>query len=326
MLANDGGMARRNLIGNATQLIRATRGKGIIISSEAHRALACRGPWDVVNLAAVWGLGQERGREAVGREVRAVVVQAEMKRRSYRGVVDVVYGGEKPEATAKNMGGGATGTGPGKGKRNADDMQNGSAGHDEVANPVSKREQKRQAKKARLEATMHGGPDNEQEKGSLVAPEDASKATTAPLQAEGNTNNVEKEETEKMSPKGKRKADALENNDDDEQEEDVKSSEMARLEATFGTEGPDPGIRDLDKKETSKTNGKGKKNAGAMGNSIDAPSGGVKLVSKSELKRQAKRARLEGAKSRNASEGNETIQGTPQDKSHGTTTLRGEAG
>ena len=100
ILANDGGQARRNLISNATSLIGSTRGRGLIISSEAKRALALRGPSDVVNLACVWGLGQERGVEGIGREARSVVVQAGLKRTAYRGVVDVLYGGEKPEASS----------------------------------------------------------------------------------------------------------------------------------------------------------------------------------------------------------------------------------
>ena len=95
-------MARRNLISNATQLIRASRGRGLIISSEAKNALACRGPWDVVNLAAVWGLGQERGHEAITKETRTVVVTAGLRRTSYRGAVDVIYGGEKPPERSKD--------------------------------------------------------------------------------------------------------------------------------------------------------------------------------------------------------------------------------
>jgi len=96
-LVGDAG-ARRQLISNATQLIRATRGRGIIISSEAKRAIACRAPWDVINLAAIWGLPQDRGFESVSKECRSVVVGAKMKRTSFRGVIDVVYGGERPEA------------------------------------------------------------------------------------------------------------------------------------------------------------------------------------------------------------------------------------
>ena len=148
--ASDGGLARRNLISNATELIRATRGRGLIISSEASKVLACRAPWDVVNLAAVWGLGQERGVEAVGREARSVVVQADMKRKSYKGVVDVVYGGERPaihnlELVSKPNGAAQ------KAKRKADFNNNDTDQNKEQAKPISKREKKRQAKKARLE-------------------------------------------------------------------------------------------------------------------------------------------------------------------------------
>ena len=149
MAGGEGSTARRNLIQNATELIRAARGRGIVISSEAKRALACRGPWDVINLAAVWGLGQERGREAVGMEARIVVVQAEMKRRSFRGVVDVVYGGEKPEGIMEEVGGERKS----KGKRKAHSLESQNGKAEEEAKPISKREQKRQAKKARLEAS-----------------------------------------------------------------------------------------------------------------------------------------------------------------------------
>lgn len=99
----DASSARRQMISNATQLIRATRGRGIVVSSGGGPGglggggIGLRGPWDVVNLCAVWGLGQERGVEAVGKEGRGIVVRAGLKRTGYRGVVDVVYGGEKPE-------------------------------------------------------------------------------------------------------------------------------------------------------------------------------------------------------------------------------------
>ena len=79
---------RRNLISGATALIRATRKRGIIISSEARNALGVRAPWDLINLAAVWGLDQEKGRNAVDEEARKVVALARMKRESFRGVVD----------------------------------------------------------------------------------------------------------------------------------------------------------------------------------------------------------------------------------------------
>lgn len=67
-------VARRNLVGNAAALIRAARGRGIVISSEARKALGVRAPFDVINLATLWGLSQEKGREAVGELARTVVV------------------------------------------------------------------------------------------------------------------------------------------------------------------------------------------------------------------------------------------------------------
>ena len=87
-----GSEARRNLISGATALIRATRGRGLILSSEARGATGCRAPWDIINLAAVWSLGQDRAKEAVCEEAAKVVRLAQMKRQSYRGVVQVIDG------------------------------------------------------------------------------------------------------------------------------------------------------------------------------------------------------------------------------------------
>lgn len=159
---------RRNLISNATQLIRASRGRGLIISSEARTAVACRGPWDAINLAAVWGLGQEKGYEAMSKECRTVVVSAKLKRTSYRGVIDVVYGGEKPAASttvAKDEGKAKQ---PANGqKRKADVMEtSGSstpATGESDLKPLSKRQMRRQAHQARLRAAAEteteGGAD-----------------------------------------------------------------------------------------------------------------------------------------------------------------------
>ena len=115
----------------------------------------------------------------MSKECRAVVVAAKMKRTSYRGVIDVVYGGEKPLETAK--GGeverekGKKGKGKqqalnGQKKRKAEVMEDGgnstpvtSLGM--VEKPVSKRQMKRQAKQARLSAGLDredtvGGAEN----------------------------------------------------------------------------------------------------------------------------------------------------------------------
>ena len=155
----DGSM-RRNLISNATQLIRASRGRGLIISSEAKTAVACRGPWDAINLTTIWGLGQERGYEAMSKECRSVVVAAKLKRTSYRGVIDVVYGGEKPPQPAKsekdNKDKGKANEAAKGQKRKAEAIEpSGSStpvNNETAGRPLSKRQQKRQAKQARLNA------------------------------------------------------------------------------------------------------------------------------------------------------------------------------
>ena len=166
--------ARRNLISNATQLIRASRGRGLIISSEAKAAVACRGPWDAINLAAVWGLGQERGYEAMSKECRSVVVAARLKRTGYRGVVDVVYGGEKPavevlrskdeesKRKAKKAANGAL-------KRKADVLD--STGAEQA---LSKRQMKKQEKEAKLKAATAEKQD------SVGGAEDSNEAVTVP--------------------------------------------------------------------------------------------------------------------------------------------------
>lgn len=141
--------ARRNLIGNVVGLMRATRGRGLVISSEARQALACRAPSDVVNLAAVWGLGMERGKDAVGKEARGVVVTAQLRRTSYRGVVDVVHGGEKPEPVAKAP---VLSKAEQARKRKAGAMNKEDAASSSLK-PVSKREQKRLEKRAKVEGS-----------------------------------------------------------------------------------------------------------------------------------------------------------------------------
>ncbi|OAX79284.1 hypothetical protein ACJ72_06397 [Emergomyces africanus] len=158
-VTGSGAEARRNLIGNAASLIRATRGRGIIISSEARRALVVRAPFDVVNLACVWGLTQEKGKEALCDESRKVVALAGMKRRSWRGIVDVVFGGEKPgkeekdkkdkhSNKGKNVNMKDEGKGNGNGVKRKAEAEVES--NDEPQAPLSKRELKRRAKRARL--------------------------------------------------------------------------------------------------------------------------------------------------------------------------------
>ncbi|KAI1375383.1 PHP domain-like protein [Hypoxylon crocopeplum] len=89
--------ARANFAGNVAQLVRATRGRGIVLSSEAAAALALRAPADVVNLLAVWGLPAEKGMEALRANPRGVVVNEGIKRSGFRGVVDILGVAERSE-------------------------------------------------------------------------------------------------------------------------------------------------------------------------------------------------------------------------------------
>jgi ribonuclease P/MRP protein subunit RPP1 len=145
--------ARRNLISGATALIRATRGRGIIISSEAKSALGLRGPWDLVNLAAIWGLSQERGKEAVCEEARKVVQLARLKRQSFRGVVDVVFGGvsskqDQPEREKTVVASGR------KRKIIDDEALNTLVPAKDEKRPLSKTQMKKRTKRAKQEAAM----------------------------------------------------------------------------------------------------------------------------------------------------------------------------
>ncbi|KAI9840964.1 MAG: hypothetical protein M1837_001093 [Sclerophora amabilis] len=150
--------ARRNLISNATQLIRATRGRAIVFSSEAARAVGVRAPFDVVNLGAVWGLSQEKGKDATEKEPRAVVVMADMKKSSWRGVIDVIDGGV------------AVGN-----KRKAETVES----EREHEKPKTKQDgpmSKRQAKKARLDVGKN--VDGQGDKSPDVAQPSGTKATS----------------------------------------------------------------------------------------------------------------------------------------------------
>lgn len=151
--------ARRNLIGNAMGLIRATRGRGIIVSSDARRALSLRAPWDVINLTCVWGLSQERGKEAICEEARKVTALARLKRRSWRGIVDIVHGGEKSNSDPSVLRQKDTisSSSPMLPQNHPDNLKrkasvSSEAVVEEVGKPLSKREMKRRAKKARLES------------------------------------------------------------------------------------------------------------------------------------------------------------------------------
>lgn len=139
-----------------------------MVSSEARTALGCRGPWDVINLAVVWGLGQERGKESVCEEPGKVVRLAGLKRTSFRGVVDIIQGQlqvqnekaqavqEKAEASEKEI----VITNGMKRKASTVSINTTQAPKGAEEKPLSKREIKRRAKKAKMDEKV--APESEE--------------------------------------------------------------------------------------------------------------------------------------------------------------------
>lgn len=167
--------ARRNAFSNAQALLRASRGgRGVVISSGARSALGIRAPADVVNLAIVWGMRPDAAADAVGETARKAVAATHMRGKSFRGVVEVVYGGEKPAPVPKTL----VAQGVHK-KRKA-----GDGGEEDGESPAAKRETKQAAKRAKKEAR----------RASAVAREGES--STAERPAEGRASEVKLAVTE----------------------------------------------------------------------------------------------------------------------------------
>ncbi|BFZ01329.1 hypothetical protein BsWGS_04368 [Bradybaena similaris] len=80
---------KRNTISNAMSLIRAGGGKNIILSSGSQQPIDLRSPYDVINLASLFGLSHSQAKDAICRNCRAVLKHAE-SRRSCKSVVSAI--------------------------------------------------------------------------------------------------------------------------------------------------------------------------------------------------------------------------------------------
>jgi ribonuclease P/MRP protein subunit RPP1 len=145
----DDNAARRNYISNCIAIIRGTKGRGLVVSSEAKNVLMARAPADVLNLLGVWGLARERGVESMGVNPRAVVVNEGLKRSSFRGVVDVIDGGESLAPPPPSQPSNCISK---KGKRAAEDTQS------ESTPPLSKRAEKRAKRLAKYDSGSSPAP------------------------------------------------------------------------------------------------------------------------------------------------------------------------
>jgi len=81
--------ARKTLISNAIQLVRATKQKNIIITSQAARAMQLRGPYDVANLGRLFGFSAAASKQAISSNIAAALVHGSV-RRTAKGAVAVV--------------------------------------------------------------------------------------------------------------------------------------------------------------------------------------------------------------------------------------------
>ena len=163
LAAAAGSRPRALFVANLVALVRASRGRGLLVSSEAPGPRFIRGPADVVNLLAVWGLAPDRAADALGPVPRAVVANEGLRRTGFRGVVRVVSwadegkpregktaaGGEEAlvvaQSEGKMAGAADDGAAATKGvKRKADEETAGGGGDDGLEpKPMSKRQMKK---------------------------------------------------------------------------------------------------------------------------------------------------------------------------------------
>lgn len=154
--------ARANFIANTISLVRATRGRGLVVSSEARAPLGLRAPADVINLLAVWGLATERGTEALSVNPRAVVVNEGIKRRGFRGVIDIVETPGKDESNGSSRSKTDEGSSMTKQKHKApvigSKRKDKADGGDDTSKSPQQAMSKRQAKKMKIASMNAANP------------------------------------------------------------------------------------------------------------------------------------------------------------------------
>lgn len=89
--------SRRNIVSNAQQLLRLTRGRNIILSSGALRPMEVRGAHDVANLGiSLLGMPHDCAHKAVGSNVATVLKRARLRKRG--GLKVEPLGGDSSDA------------------------------------------------------------------------------------------------------------------------------------------------------------------------------------------------------------------------------------
>ncbi|KAK9835715.1 hypothetical protein WJX74_006544 [Apatococcus lobatus] len=80
--------SRRMLFSNATALARATRGQNVILSSGARTAFELRSPYDVINLATLFGLPERHAKTAISTRCEQLLAAASL-RSFHKGVIKI---------------------------------------------------------------------------------------------------------------------------------------------------------------------------------------------------------------------------------------------
>ncbi|KAM4524748.1 ribonuclease P protein subunit p30 [Odontesthes bonariensis] len=91
---------RRYTIANAVCLMESCKGKNVILSSAAEKALELRGPYDVTNLALLFGLSDGDAKEAVSSTCRAALLHAETRQTASGAVFTLRTQQEAPQDPA----------------------------------------------------------------------------------------------------------------------------------------------------------------------------------------------------------------------------------
>ncbi|KAG0663208.1 hypothetical protein C6P46_002797 [Rhodotorula mucilaginosa] len=83
----EAGKRRRNWIAGAREVVRATEGKGVVISSGAVRAGEMRGTEDLINLCSLIGMPPSVAKDALTVNPQRAVMRGLSLRQTYRGVI-----------------------------------------------------------------------------------------------------------------------------------------------------------------------------------------------------------------------------------------------
>ncbi|GAA6016078.1 hypothetical protein JCM11491_000661 [Sporobolomyces phaffii] len=83
----ESGKRRRNWISGAREVVRATEGKGVVISSGAKTASEMRGAQDLINLCSLIGMPPSPAKDALTVNPQRAIMRGLSLRQTYRGVI-----------------------------------------------------------------------------------------------------------------------------------------------------------------------------------------------------------------------------------------------